>query len=177
MDNTSQPRRGPEEKLKRSLKHDVALALLPTLTVLIVLGVLEAFSRQRLLFASLASSAFLIYLAPGHKANEGRTLAGSQIGALAVGVGAREVLGPGYPAAALAMIAVIVAMIALDAVHPPAVSTALSFAFVDPPGPPRNAWMFALAVLVLALLAGAQKAVAARLERAERSRRRHNSRE
>jgi hypothetical protein len=49
-------------------------ALLPTLTVLAVLGLVEALSRQLLLFASLASSAFLIYLAPRHKANSLRTL-------------------------------------------------------------------------------------------------------
>jgi CBS-domain-containing membrane protein len=152
-------------KDKPSLQHDLAMALLPTLTVLLVLAVLEAFSRQRLLFASLASSAFLIYLAPQHKANEMRTLVGSQMGAVLVGVAARELLGAGYWAAAGSMIVVIAAMIALDAVHPPAVSTALSFAFVDPPGPPSNAWMFAGAVLVLALLAQAQRMIAARLER------------
>ena len=102
------PNMREDKEEKHNLKHDLAMALLPTLTVLIVLGVLEAFSRQRLLFASLASSAFLIYLAPAGKANAGRTLVGAQLGALVVEVGAREVLGAGYPAAALAMIAVIV---------------------------------------------------------------------
>lgn len=167
----------PQTPKRHSLKHDLAMALLPTLTVLIVLAVLEVFSRQRLLFASLASSAFLIYLAPQHKSNTLRTLIGSQLGAVLVGVAARQVLGPGYWAAAGAMIVVIVAMIALDAVHPPAVSTALSFAFVDPPGPPRNAWMFAGAVLVLAVLTQAQKLVAARLERGERAKESHNTRQ
>lgn len=150
-----------------NFKHELSLALLPTVTVLIVLAVLETFSRQRLLFASLASSAFLIYLAPEHKANAGRTLVGSQVAALILGVGAREVLGAGYWAAASAMIIVIASMVALNAVHPPAVSTALSFAFIDPPGPPLNAWMFAGAVVVLALLAKAQKTLAARLKRSD----------
>lgn len=174
MPLTSQPQR------KRGLKqlgHDLAMALLPTLTVLIVLAVLEVFSRQRLLFASLASSAFLIYLAPQHKSNALRTLVGSQLGAVLAGVAARQVLGAGYWAAACAMIVVIVAMIFLDSVHPPAVSTALSFAFIDPPGPPRNAWMFVGAVLVLAVLAQAQKLVAARLERLEQDEQNPNARE
>lgn len=46
------------------LRGEVMPALLPTLTVLAVLGLVEALSPQRLLFASLASFAFLIYLAP-----------------------------------------------------------------------------------------------------------------
>lgn len=47
----------------RGIKGELRSALLPTVTVLAVLGLVETFSDQRLLFASLASSAFLIYLA------------------------------------------------------------------------------------------------------------------
>jgi hypothetical protein len=60
-----QPLQGANRSLRRlGLKGVFALALLPTLMVLSVLGLVETLSRQRLLFASLASSAFLIYLDP-----------------------------------------------------------------------------------------------------------------
>ena len=55
-------------------RSELLLVLLPTGTVLLVLGLVEAFSRQRLLFASLAASAFLIYLEPQHGTNSVRTL-------------------------------------------------------------------------------------------------------
>lgn len=58
-----------EEKAQSFRRHqsqrgELALALMPTASVLGVLVLVEIFSRQRLLFASLASSAFLIYLDP-----------------------------------------------------------------------------------------------------------------
>ncbi len=49
-------------------QREVLLALLPTLTVLGLLWLLKLLSNQQLLFASLASSCFLIYLDPGHPA-------------------------------------------------------------------------------------------------------------
>ncbi|MBV8886644.1 MAG: hypothetical protein JO235_21975, partial [Chroococcidiopsidaceae cyanobacterium CP_BM_RX_35] len=48
------------------LKGELVLAAAPTLTVLGVLALVEVLSRQRRLFASLAASAFLIYLDPQH---------------------------------------------------------------------------------------------------------------
>lgn len=57
-----------------SLKDELALATAPTLTVLGVLALVEVLSRQRVLFASLASSAFLIYLDPQQGINSVRTL-------------------------------------------------------------------------------------------------------
>lgn len=53
----------------QTLKDELILALLPTLVVLGVLAFVEVLSRQGLLFASLASSAFLIYLDPQHNTN------------------------------------------------------------------------------------------------------------
>lgn len=44
------------------LKGELALATAPTVLILTVLALVEALSRQHLLFVSLASSAFLIYL-------------------------------------------------------------------------------------------------------------------
>jgi hypothetical protein len=62
------PVQGANSALRQrlDLKGELALAAAPTLIVLIVLAFVEVLSRQRLLFASLASGAFLIYLDPQH---------------------------------------------------------------------------------------------------------------
>jgi CBS-domain-containing membrane protein len=109
------------------VRGEIALALLPTVTILVVLGLVEVFSRQRLLFASLAASAFLIYLDPEHGTNRVRTLVLAQLLAAGIGWIADETLGTGYVAAGLAMVVVIVVMVIFDTVHPPAVSTSLAF--------------------------------------------------
>ena len=116
------------DRRRLRLADELLLALLPTAAVLLVLAAVEALSRQRLLFASLASSAFLIYLDPRHGTNAVRTLVVAQLSAALLGLAAFLLLGPGYAAAGVGMVAAIVLMILLDAVHPPAVSTALSFA-------------------------------------------------
>ncbi|MGE5649703.1 HPP family protein [Noviherbaspirillum sp. UKPF54] len=137
------------------LKGELALALLPTMIVLLVLALVEALSRQRLLFASLASSAFLIYLDPENTVNQVRTLLLSQLGSAALGLLSFELLGPGYLSGGIAMLIAIVGMIALDAMHPPAVSTALSFGLRA--GDASNLALFSLAVGITALLIGMQK--------------------
>lgn len=124
--------------------------------MLVVLFGVEVLSRQRLLFASLASSAFLIYLDPSHRTNSTRTLILSQLMAALVGYGAGALLGNGYLAAAGAMIVAIGLMILMDALHPPAVSTALGFAFRV--GPESNLVLFALAVGLIAVLVTLQRA-------------------
>jgi hypothetical protein len=69
-----------ERALRRRLplSGELALAALPTATVLAVLALVERLTTQRLLFASLASSAFLIYLDPEHGMNRVRALTLSQ---------------------------------------------------------------------------------------------------
>lgn len=122
---------GPERPVRRrlGLRGELLLALLPTAMILAVLLLVETLSRQRLLFASLASSAFLIYLDPQHVTNAVRTLALSHLTAALAGSATCAVLGEGYSAAAVAMVGTIFLMILLDVVHPPAVATALGFAF------------------------------------------------
>lgn len=107
------------------------LVLLPTATVLGTLFFLETFSRQQILFTSLASSAFLIYLDPEHVMNRVRTLVIAQPLALLIGYAAHLLIPGDYPAAGVGMVLTIVVMVLLDAVHPPAVSTSLLFAFHD----------------------------------------------
>ena len=144
-------RDAPHEARRRlGIRGELALAALPTATVLLVLAFVEAVARQRLLFASLASSAFLIYLDPGHPSNRVRTVLLAQTSAAVFGWGLVALFGPGYAAGATAMVATIVTMIALDAVHPPAVSTALSFALGN--GQTRAVVLFGLALGMTALL-------------------------
>ncbi|HVL69797.1 MAG TPA: HPP family protein [Vicinamibacterales bacterium] len=153
----------PIEGAARTLRHrlslraEFTLAVLPTAVVLVVFAAVEFLSQNRLLFASLASSAFLIYLDPQHGTNQVRTLVLSQALAAVTGFAAHELTGGGYAAGGAAMIAVITAMIALDAMHPPAVATALSFAFK--PGAESNILLFGLALSLIAVLVGLQKAV------------------
>ncbi len=111
------------------LRAQLALALLPTIIVLVVFALVDVWARQRLLFASLASSAFLIYLDPAHRTNSTRTLIIAQGAAAVVGFTAHVLLGPTFWAAGAAMVVVIYGMIFARAMHPPAVATALSFAF------------------------------------------------
>jgi len=140
---------------RAALKRELTLTLLPTITVLLVLAGMEIFLKQRLLFASLASSAFSIYLAPHHKSNRVKVLISAQLGAAMAGFAAQWLFSPGYVAAAGAMVLVIALMVALDAVHPPAVSTALSFAFVPVVG--KSVALFGVAVGLVALLVALQK--------------------
>ncbi len=154
-------RDAPHEARRRlGLRGEFLLAALPTATVLLVLAFVEVLARQRLLFASLASSAFLIYLDPGHPSNSVRTVLLAQGGAAVFGWALVALLGPGYAAGATAMVATIVWMIAVDAVHPPAVSTALSFALGA--GQTRAVVLFGLALGVTVLLVLIQQ-VAVRL--------------
>ena len=157
-------RRSLRQRLR--LRDELLLAVVPTATVLIVFAAVEALSNQRLLFASLASSAFLIYLDPEHGTNRARTLAISQIAAAVLGFFAFELIGPSYAAGAAAMIGTITLMIVADAVHPPAVATALAFAFRT--GDERNLVLFALAVGIVAVLVVTETATLAILARLRR---------
>ena len=152
-----EPMEGADRNVRRRLrlKDEFVLALLPTGTILAVLGLVEALSEQRLLFASLASSAFLIYLDPEHGTNSMRTLSVSQLLASVVGWIFFAALGPGYLAAGGSMVATIILMILLDAVHPPAVATAMSFALRA--GDESNLVLFGLAVGITALLVGMER--------------------
>lgn len=136
--------------------------------MLVMLGFVEALSRQRLLFASLASSAFLIYLDPNHGTNSARTLLISQLSAAGIGFLTYIAGGAGYISAAVAMVATIVLMIVFDVVHPPAVSTCLSFALRA--GSDSNLMLFSIAVgivVILLLLEQTTLWLLARLQRDE----------
>lgn len=150
--NSLKPIAGANRSLRRrlNLQGELALAFAPTALILGVLALVEVLSRQRLLFASLASSAFLIYLDPQHGTNSVRTLVISQLMAASLGFLTYLVLGPGYASGATAMVITIVLMIVLDVVHPPAVSTSLSFALRA--GNESNLVLFGLAVGITALL-------------------------
>jgi CBS-domain-containing membrane protein len=153
---TNETQTAPRRRL--SLRDEFMLAMLPTFVVLAVFLLVEFVSNQRLLFASLASSAFLIYLDPQHGTNRVRTLVLSQLLAAVIGFGAYKALGSTSPyvAGGVAMVVTITLMITLDAVHPPAVSTSLAFAFRA--GDESSIVTFAAAVAVTAMLVGMQRA-------------------
>lgn len=132
------------------LKTEISLALLPTTIMAIVLFLLEAYSKQHLLFASLASSAFLIYLDPQHPTNNIYTLAMAQVSAALIGIGVIKAIGPGYASAVLAMVISILFMILLNVMHPPAVATALTFAFET--GKTLPLFFIALGLLLLLVI-------------------------
>ena len=137
-----------------SLRGELVLAFFPTAIILGVLGLVEVLSEQRLLFASLASSAFLIYLDPQHGTNRIRTLVSAQMLAATIGLVTHLALGSDYLAAGSAMTLTIFLMVLLDIMHPPAVSTALSFAFRA--GDASNV-LFGLAVAITGVLVALQK--------------------
>jgi CBS-domain-containing membrane protein len=151
------PIEGANRSLRQrlTLKGELALATAPTATVLGVFALVEVLSRQRLLFASLASSAFLIYLDPQHGTNTMRTLTIAQIMAAIIGWMTYLILGSGYLSGGIAMVVTIVLMILLDVVHPPAVSTSLSFALRA--GNENNVVLFGLAVGITALLVALER--------------------
>ena len=139
---------GWRDRLSR--RGELLLAAFPVVTILAVLGTVEAVSRQDVLFGSLAGSAFLIYLDPEHPTNSVRTLVLSHaVGALA-GWAAHVALGDGVAAMSAALVTTVVVMILADAVHPPAAGTALAFALRDQFSSALG--LFALAVAMVALL-------------------------
>ncbi len=139
---------------------------MPAATIIAVLILLESFSKQQLLFSSLASSAFLIYLDPRHPTNSIRTLSIAQMSAAVIGYLIYLLFGSGYLSAGISMIIVIVVMIAAKAMHPPAVSSAMIFAFQYTK--PNTLLLFLFAVLLLALLIGLQRASLWLIRRGER---------
>ena len=132
------------------LKTEIFLALLPTLTIAAVLFLLETYSKQRLLFGSLASSAFLIYLDPKLPSNSIYTLSVAQVSSALIGFCILKLIGSGYTSALLAMIISIAFMIVFNVMHPPAVSTALTFAFES--GKALPLFLIALALLVILIV-------------------------
>lgn len=133
-----------------SLKDEVILAIMPTIMVILVLLLVQGFTQQRILFASLASSAFLIYRDPTHPMNNLYSLLISQSTGAIAGVASYYLFGSGYFAAAVAMIVTITIIIAANAIHPPAIGTALSFGFSSPKSDLFG--LFFLALIMIAAL-------------------------
>ncbi len=133
-----------------SLEQELMLASLPTVIVLIVFALVGLLAQQEILFTSLASSAFLIYINPAHPMNNTRTVIIAQmIGAIA-GFSAYAIFSLNYLAVGAAMIFTIVLMIVLNVAHPPAVSTALLFGLSGKR--PIDLALFAFALLLTVTL-------------------------
>ncbi len=152
---------GPEQR-RGGLVGELLLALPPTFTMLGVLLFVEQLTRQRFLFASLASSAFLIYRDPEHRMNSIRVMVAAHLVGVGCGIVAALVFQPGFVASATALLSTIILLVVLNVVHPPAISTSLGFAFIATQE--RALEMFVLALLMLAVLVVLQR-VALRLLR------------
>jgi CBS-domain-containing membrane protein len=113
----------------RTWGGQIVTVVFPTLTVLVVLAILEGVTRHPLLFTSLGSSAFLGHVDPRPGKRAVLVLLVTQLAGAILGLVAFTVVGPGYTAAGVAVFAVTLGMVAADTLHPPAVSTALAFAF------------------------------------------------
>ena len=148
------------------LQTDILLAVMPAVIMIAVLILLNTFGKQEILFSSLASSAFLIYLEPEHPTNKVRTLLISQLSASVIGYLVYISIGSGYTSAAISMIFSIIVMILTKAMHPPAVSTALVFAFQHTK--PNTLLMFCCAVVLMVILVGLQRASLWLIKRSER---------
>jgi CBS-domain-containing membrane protein len=160
--------RAPISNSRRGgIKGELALAIPPTLVVIGVIFLIEGVTKQKLLFASLAASAFLIYYDPMNRINSVRVMVVAQLLGFIFGFGAAMALGPGYVAGAIAMAATIVSLILLDIVHPPAVSTALGFAFVSTKD--KALLIFLVALILIAALVLLQRTAIATLGWIERS--------
>lgn len=141
----------PQRRKQIGLKGELLLALLPTAMVLFVMWFLDVATNRQVLFTSLASSAFLIYLDPNHPMNGLRTLVISHTAAALIGYGVFWVLGSGYHSAGLSMVLLILVMVVLDVVHPPAIGTTLSFAFH--PKDDSSLLLFEAALVIVVVLA------------------------
>jgi CBS-domain-containing membrane protein len=148
------------------LQTDILLAVMPAVVMIAVLMLLDTFGKQEILFSSLASSAFLIYLEPKHPTNKVRTLLISQLTASVIGYLVYISIGSGYTSAGISMILSIMVMILTKAMHPPAVSTALVFAFQHTK--PNTLLMFFCAVVLMVILVGLQRSSLWLIKRSER---------
>lgn len=111
------------------MRGELLLALIPTVAIFVVLTLIHAVQNQQILVASLATSAFLLYLDPRHPANRVRIIASAHLTGLVLGVASALLLGAGYLAGAVAMAATILTLVLFDIVYPPAIATTLGFAF------------------------------------------------
>jgi CBS-domain-containing membrane protein len=134
------------------LKTEVALATVPVAMIIAVLMLLETFSKQQLVFSPLASSAFLIYLDPRHPTNSTRTLIIAQASTAIIGYVAYLIAGSGYLSAAISMIIAVSVVLLTKAMHPPAVSSALIFAFQYTKPNTLMLFLFALLLLVITIV-------------------------
>ena len=134
------------------LKTDILLAIMPAIAMVGVLISLHIFGKQDILFSSLASSAFLIYLDPKHPTNSVRTLIIAQVSAAVIGYFVFLLAGSGYVSAGISMVLSIVVMILAKAMHPPAVSTALLFAFQYTKANTLLIFVCAVALLVILIV-------------------------
>lgn len=140
---------------RRTLRNELLLALLPTMIVLGILIGLRLLAQQRILFASLATSAFLIYRDPRGIANRMSVFVPAHLIGLLTGLGVSLILGSSYAAAAVAMALTIFVLVLMQLVYSPAIATSLIFAFREQDA--KTAALFVLALVMLVALVVMQR--------------------
>ena len=151
--------------LRLSVRQQFGLAMMPTVVVLLMVSCVQALGNQPLIFTSLASSAFLVYLDPQHPATGVRTFLIAQGSAALLGFGSVSLLGTGFLTPGVALVLTMFLIIPLNAKHPPAISTALSFAFHK--SSLKTLAIFGLTMLVIASLVALQKAALRLVQKAD----------
>jgi hypothetical protein len=79
------------------LRGELLLAIPPTVVMLLAVVLLETLRHERILFASLAASAYLIYRDPVHPMNGVRVMVGAHSVAVVTGVSCGAGLRGGHP--------------------------------------------------------------------------------
>ncbi len=131
-----------------------------------VFFLVQVFTQQTFLFASLASSAFLIYKEPENGMNQVKTLVPAHLTAALVGFVTFFVFGEGLLSGGVSMALTIALLVALGIVHPPAISSSLAFAFRA--HQQSEVVIFVLAVAMVAALFVMERVTVVLLHRYER---------
>lgn len=157
---------GPSNRRHLSTGAELGLAFCAVVPVLVVLAALEQVSRQHVLYASIASSALAIYVDPLHRSNAPRTILESQALATVAGLGTFLAIGHSYLAAGSALVLTVLGGVVRKRLHPPAVATALAFAFRS--GEIGSLAIFAMAVGITAGLVVLERSMLWALGRLDR---------
>lgn len=113
---------------EQSLKSRLLLSLFPIAIVFVLLGI-EILVRQHMLFTSLVSSIFLIYLLPDDPMNDSLTIVISQALAALIGYAGYWLLGNSYLSACLSILMITLLLVLIGRLHPPAIATSMIFQY------------------------------------------------
>lgn len=109
-----------------NLRARLILGIFPVIIVL-VLTALEIKLRQHIIFTSLVSSIFLIYLRPNELMTDTATILVSQFTAALTGYLSYKLFGNSFWSVCVTILLVTAILILLNRLHPPAIATSVIF--------------------------------------------------